>query len=130
RWRRSAAEPWLVSTLTPRRSRGRPGCVLQNRGRAARRARARRRSAVEGLVLQLVAQLVLQHLQRGVARQRVDHLELLGDLLRHQPGLLAPLDHLVELQWLLAGRRLDDCGDALAALAVGQADDRDVADLR
>src|SRR3954452_15402435 len=81
---------------------------------------------------ELLPQLVLQHLvERLVARQLVDDLQPLGDLLPHQPGRRADLDHLVERQHVTTlGGRLDDSADELTALGVRQPDDGDVADLR
>src|SRR4051812_33790552 len=77
-------------------------------------------------------QLVLQHLvERLVARQLVDDLQPLGDLLPHQPRGGAGVDHLVEGQHVATlARRLHDCAHQLAPLGVGEPDDGDVADLR
>src|SRR5690606_25440888 len=81
----------------------------------------------------LLAQLVLEHLaQRLVAGQGVDDDELLGELLLHQLGVGQRGDHLVEgevVGRVCLGDPLDDRADALAALAVGKPDHRDVADL-
>src|SRR4029078_22640 len=90
---------------------------------AGRRARGRRLTRV------LVAQPLLADLAHRVARDLVDDLELLGDLLAGQadrPAVLADLDK---------GERVDTVGElhdratALAGPWVRHADDRDVGDL-
>ena len=83
-----------------------------------------------GLGLELVAQLVLEDLERGVARQRLDAPRAARGSsassdrpARHQSTISAN----VSGSW--PGRRLDHRAHPLAALPVGQADHGDVADL-
>src|SRR3954447_5411054 len=98
--------------------------------RSARRPSQRatpRPSATEHL-----PQLVLQHLVEGlVARQPVDDLEALRDLLAHQPGRGAGLDHLIERQHPRTARGwFDHSAHELSTFGVGQPDHSDVTDLR
>src|SRR5690606_27770886 len=131
RARRAAASPRAPRGPAPSRTRPRrPG----GRRRARRRGpRAPPATGPSGPLLprELLAQLVLEDLaQRLVARQRVDDLELLGGLELREPLGLEVRDHLVEGDRLAALRRLHHGAHALPPLAVRQADDRDVADLR
>src|SRR5690606_21122957 len=75
-------------------------------------------------------ELVLEDLHRRIARQRVDDLELLGDLLRHQLRGAAVGLHLLEGERRGPGPHLDHGADALAPRRVRQSDDRDRADAR
>ena len=72
---------------------------------------------------------VLEHLAGGVARQDVDDLELLGQLLDHQPGAAQVGDHLVEGQRQRGIGELHDGADPLARVRIGHADDGDVGHL-
>ncbi len=67
---------------------------------------------------------MLQDLQGRIARQRVDDLELLRNLLRHEPGCLAERLQLVERQRRHARPHLDDGTHTLAPRRIRKADDR------
>src|SRR3954464_5574520 len=92
--------------------------------RSARRPSQRATPRPSATALPLVGgaerlpQLVLQHLvERLVARQLVGDLQPLRDLLPHEAGRRADLDHLVERQHVTAlGGRFDDGADELTAL--------------
>ncbi len=88
------ARPSAQGRLSDRRRRW----PFLRAGRRHWRARApsprRPRRSGPGLVGQLLAELVLEDLQGGVAGQAGDDLELLRDLLGHQPGLAAVLHQL------------------------------------
>src|SRR5437763_86505 len=76
----------------------------------------------------LLAELVLQDFSGRVARQHVDDLQLLGDLLGHQACFAAEVEDVLEV-----GRRLlvggdDDRARPLPRRVVGQTDHGDVAD--
>ena len=75
-------------------------------------------------------ELVLEDLAAGVAREHVDDLELLGDLLHHEPGGAAVSTIASRSSERAApSRSTTTAHAALAALGVGQADHRDVGDL-
>src|SRR4051812_14648551 len=105
--------------------------------RSARRPSQRATPRPSATALPLVGgaerlpQLVLQHLVEGlVARQLVDDFEALRDLLAHQPGRGAGLDHLVERQRLrTVGGWFDHSAHEFSAFGVGQPDHGDVTDL-
>ena len=57
-------------------------------------------------------------------------LELLRDLLAHQPAFVEEGDHLLEAQGVVRVRIANDGTTSLPTLLVGQTDDRDLRDLR
>ena len=109
----------------------------QERAAAARVSRAAasdtsrgRRSGIDPTSGVARAQRVLEDLPRRVARQRVDELELLGHLLLRQPLAGEELEELLEGGRIGLVRGHDDRARALTGPRVGQADHRDVSDLR
>src|SRR6185369_9887965 len=67
-------------------------------------------------------QLPFQNFPRGIARQRVDDLDLLGDLLAHDAATLHESADLGDVEGAAGLARHDAGSDALAAGGVGQAD--------
>src|SRR5918994_5544083 len=76
----------------------------------------------------LLTELVLQDLAGRVARQHVDDLELLGDLLGHQPRPRAEVEDVLEVRWRLLVGGDDDRAPPLPRRVVLQPDHGDVAD--
>src|SRR3954453_18343503 len=91
--RRTAAAPRRTASASMRFSVPRWSSV-PHRPQFETRAASARCSSFSGtgfrlLIRVLLAELVLEHLARRVARQHLDDLELLGDLLHHEPLGLA-----------------------------------------
>ena len=78
----------------------------------------------------LVAQRLLDDLAGPGPGPLGAELELLGDLLGHEPGLAAERDHVGQLEPAGSLGQLHDGADPLAPLGVGQPDDRDLDHLR
>ena len=89
--------------------------------RRPRRPRHPRNQAA-ALVAELRPQLVLQHLPGGVARQRAHDLNLLGDLLGHDPRRPEIVPYLSQRKPISARNQLNDCAHPLPPLIVGQPD--------
>src|SRR4051794_30180220 len=77
-----------------------------------------------------VAELVLHDLAGGVARERIDELELLGQLLLHQVVLEEIRAQVRQCGHIRGVLGHDDCARALAGAGVGQADHGHIGDLR
>src|SRR5438045_3635797 len=82
------------------------------------------------LVRVAVAEFLLPDLAHGVARDLVDDLELLGNLLSGQADGAAVLGDVGERQVVHTVLELDDRAASLTRLGVGDRDDRDIDDPR